>query len=178
MNFTELIKKSLSDTDIKKFFNNKINVIRYNELNNVDSIDEVLQPYGRCIILIESEKTNHWVLLQYINKPNNEPYILFFDSYGISVGNEFNEIPKSIQRMTQQDRNVILKLLIDSPLKIHYNQYRLQKLKNGVNTCGRWCCVKGLLSDMTEDEFAKSIRKIQKETKLKPDQIICLLMEK
>lgn len=173
----ELIRKSLSDSDIKKFFDGEIKIIRFSDLNKYSDINDVLHPYGRCIILIEAKDTNHWILIQLINKPKKDPYILFFDSYGISVGNEFNEIPISIQKMTNQNRNKILQLLIHQPLDVHYSQYRLQKLKNGINTCGRWCSVKGMLMDMSEDDFNKSIRKICKETNLSPDEVITVLYE-
>jgi len=175
--FKPLIQKSLSDRDIKKFFDNQIKIMRYSELSKYDNIKDVLHPYNRVIILIEAGDSNHWVLLQLIQHPSKKPYILFFDSYGISVGNEFDVIPRSIQHMTKQDRNQILHLLINQPLPVHYNQYRLQKLQDGVNTCGRWCSVKGMLMDMTEDEFNDTIRNICKQEDLLPDELICVLYE-
>lgn len=173
MDFKNLLKYSLSDRDITRFFNDKIKIIRYSELDDYDNIVDVLKPYNRTILLIEAEKTNHWVLLQMVK----DKFILFFDSYGIFPSNQYNYIPKSIQKMTNQDRNKLLRLLIDSPYNVHYSQYRFQKIKNYINTCGRWCCVKGLFMDMTEDDFRDMINNMMKETKLTSDEVICLLYE-
>jgi hypothetical protein len=162
----------LSDDDIRKFFKNQINIMRYSELQNYDNIFDVLGKYERCILLFEAEKMNHWVLLMIIRKPNKKPYILFHDSYGIVPNNEFNYIPKSFQKMTKQDRNVLLHLLIDCPLETHYNQYRLQKISKDIATCGKHCCVRGLFNKIDEDEFNRLIRDECKLTKLSTDEII------
>lgn len=146
----------LSDLDIKKFFDGKCNLMRYSELQNYTNLFDVLGKYERCILLFENERVNHWVLLMVIYKP--VPYILFHDSYGIVPLNEFDYIPKAFQKMTSQDRDVLLNLLIECPLQTRYNNYRLQKLDKTIATCGKHCCVRGLYNKLDEDQFAKLIK--------------------
>ena len=49
--FQPLLEYSLSDLDIKEFFKNKINVIKFSELPDYKSMDDVIGKYKRCIIL-------------------------------------------------------------------------------------------------------------------------------
>lgn len=172
MNQIQNLNYPLSDLDIRKFFKNKINIMRYSELQNYDNILDVLGKYERVIILFEAEKMNHWVLLMIIRKPNKKPFILFHDSYGCIPNNEFNYIPKSFQKMSNQDRNVLLHLLIDCPLQTHYNQYRLQKISSEISTCGKHACVRALYPEIDENQFNKLIRDECKLNKLSSDEII------
>ena len=172
-----LLKYSLSDADIRNYFNQKINVIKFSELNDYDDIFDVLGPYERCIILFESGKldTGHWTALVVIREPKKKPYIEFFDSYGIIIEGELNPkyIPKSFQKLSNQKRGTLIKLLLNQSLPVHYSQYRLQELKNGVNTCGKWCCTRCQFNNISEDEFAKLMR----STDYTPDELVCLLYE-
>ncbi len=172
----KLIKYSLSDFDIKKFFNNKCKIIKYSEIKNMKSIDDILNPYGFAIILFENNKLNngHWCLIMECLNNNKIPYILFQDSYGCIIENELNYIPKSFQNMSDQHRGYLLKLLLNQPLRVRYNQYRLQELIEGVNTCGKWACVRACYPTMNEDQFNKMIRSQKIFT---PDELICLLYE-
>jgi hypothetical protein len=169
----DLMAYSLSDYDISMFFRGEINIIAFKNLKEFKSIDDVLGKYERCIILIEGNESNHWVMIQKIRIKNRKPYILFWDSYGLIPENEFNYIPKSFTLMSGQEKGSLIKLLINQPLPVHYSQYRLQQLKDGVNTCGRWCCIKALYPNITEDRFDKLMR----ATDYTPDELITLLYE-
>jgi hypothetical protein len=149
---------SLSDVDIKKFFQDKVNVIRFKDLKG-KMLSTILGKYGRCIILIQqSNKNAHWVLLHIVEEKNKKPFIEWFDSYGLYPENKFNYIPKSFQKLSDQERGTIVKLLLNQPMKIHYSQYRLQELKNGMNTCGKHCCLRGYYNNISEDDYAKLIK--------------------
>lgn len=173
----EQLKESLSDEDIKQFFNDRINIIKYSELKNVHSLDQILRDYGRAIILFEIKGLNngHWTLLQSCkDKKTNTPYILFFDSYGYKPENELNYIATNIKLMTDQSHGLLLKLLYNQPLVVRYNNLRLQKLAKNINTCGKYCCVKGKYPFLNENEFAEILR----STSYSPDELICLIYEK
>ena len=180
LNIKKLLNHSLSDTDIKEFFNNQINVLKFSELANYDHIDDVLGRYGRCIILFENNKLNtgHWVALHYVYEPKKKPYIKFMDSYGHIIEDELNWIPKSFQNLSNQQRGLLIKLLLNQPLKVHYSQYRLQHLGklNGVNvnTCGIWSSLSCLFNTLSEDEFNKLMRSGEKFG-VKPDELACKL---
>jgi hypothetical protein len=172
----QLMKQSLSDDDIFNFFDNKVRIIKYSELQDINHIDDIIKPFGFCIILFELLDINngHWTLLQKCYK-NKKPYILFFDSYGYKPENELNyAVSNKLLDITDQDRGYLLRLLYNQPLDVHYNQYRLQKIQTNINTCGKYCCVKGCFPDVNEDEFAELLR----STNYTPDELICLLYEK
>ena len=172
----------LSDLDIKRFFNNHraspslasrpgIKILRYSDLNNYSDLFDAIGPDERLIILFENEKINHWVLVMVIRKPGYNPFILFHDSYGVIPVNEFEYIPRSFQKMTNQDRDILLKLLIDCPLETRYSPYRLQKISSSISTCGKHACVRGLFNEIDEDQYAKLI-KSGKKYGLSPDQVV------
>ena len=107
------------------------------------------------------------------DKKQKKPYILFFDSYGYMPENELKVISSSIKNLTDQHRGYLLKILYEQPLEVRYNQYKLQKLKKGINTCGKWCCIKGLFPYCNENDFAQ----LMQSTDNTPDELICLLYE-
>lgn len=170
----DLIKVSLSDSDIMEFFDNKIKIYKYSELENIHSIGELLDEFLLCIILFEITDVNigHWTLLQQCyDEKRNLPYILFFDSYGYTPENELSV--SRVNKLTGQERGYLMKLLYNQPQEVHYNNFRLQKIKKNYNTCGKWCCVKGLYPFLDENEFASLLR----STQIEPDLLICKLYE-
>ena len=171
-----LMKQSLGDDDIMKFMDNDIQITKYSDIRSMKSIDDLLGKFGRCIILFEIEGFNngHWTLLQHCkDQKSQKSYLLFFDSYGYMPENELNAIDSNIKKMTDQHRGYLLRLLYDQPLQVRYNQFKLQKLKSGVNTCGKWCCIKGLFPCCNETDFAELVQ----STNYTPDELICLLYE-
>jgi hypothetical protein len=178
MDVRSLVKQSLSDTDIHNFFDGKINILKFSELKNYNNIDDVLGKYRRCIILFESGKLNrgHWCAILEVKPSNKKNYILFFDSYGLMIESELSDryIPKSFQKLSNQQRGSLIKLLLNQPLPVHYNQYKLQKLKKNVNTCGKFCVFRCLLNHLTEDEFAKLLRS---QKPLSPDELVSIMYE-
>lgn len=179
----DLLSVSLSDGDIKKFFNNKVNIYKFSELSKFDNIFDVLGEYEKCIILFEIEEINngHWCLIHIVRPKNKKPYIEFFDSYGTIPENEFNYINKKFQILSEQKKGTLLKLLLKSPLTVHYSQYRLQKLGKiegiPVNTCGKWAVIRSTYNHLTEDQFDKAFKSISKEEDICLDLLCCLLYE-
>jgi hypothetical protein len=48
----------------------------------------------------------------------------------------------------------LIKLLLASPYKkLSYNEFRLQKELPSINTCGRHCCVRLLLKDLSLQQY-------------------------
>lgn len=172
MDLKKLISKALSDEDIKRALDGKINIVKYSELKNMKHIDELLGKYGRAIILIETQKNRgHWVCLVKNDLLNA---LIFMDSYGCYPTNELRYIPRSFFKMSDQKREHLFRLLEEQPLEIRYSQYRLQKMKPYINTCGRYCiiaCI--LLKDHDENEFSDILR----STDYSPDELVSLLTE-
>ena len=127
----QLLDEALSDDQIKDFFHQKVNILKFSELKG-KTIDEILGKYKKCIILIEQDKidTGHWCLLHIVYPKGKSKYLEWFDSYGCYPSSEFNYIPKSFQKISKQDRKDLIELLLTEDLPVHYSQYRLQKLNN------------------------------------------------
>ena len=88
---------SLSNNDIEKFFNGKINIYTYDQLSQFHNIDEVLSPYGRAIILYfwkRNPTEGHWIALFRTNRNTIE----FFNSYGTVPDKTLNDIPTGFKK--------------------------------------------------------------------------------
>jgi hypothetical protein len=165
----------VSDTDFDRFFtdaNKKL--LKYSELENINNIDELL-PDNRDyrIILTESQKNSgHWCC---ITKQNN--VYTWFDSYGEKPDGELKYISAIMNKMLGQDKKNLSRILktIKQPNQLLYNETKYQKLKDGINTCGRWCICFLLLSHIGYDlaEFKNFIELNCNKYNMPPDILIC-----
>ena len=156
----------LSDSEVSQLLDGKTHVVVYPDLSQISDIDELLEPHGSCVILIEFKKDyGHWTCLI----KRGEDSIEWFDSYGAKPDSELKQIPLSFRIKSNQNHTQIIRLLLGSGKKIQYNQYRLQKLKNGINTCGRHCVVRILMKDYNIDKYAKMLRA---DPDMNPDQVV------
>jgi hypothetical protein len=143
----KLEKKPLSDGEILEGCNNKCNIVCYSDMHKYHSIDELLNPYDCCIILYnKTSNCGHWCALI---KRNN--LLEFFDPYGLYPDEELKYIKKYEPYLSY--------LMIDSPYKLSYNQYKFQKFKKDINTCGRWCYLRIQFKDWSLDKFNKYFTK-------------------
>lgn len=130
----------LSDEYIYKFFDNNIKIITYDELKNIKSIDDIVEPYKCCIILYYNKGTNigHWCAL--IKNVNG---IEFFNPYG-----------KMIDSMIERRSDRILsRLLKKCPYDLYYCEYDFQKLAPGISTCGRHCIIRCFYKQLDENQY-------------------------
>lgn len=155
----------LSDEDIKKYFDDKCKILKYNEIDNFK-----IKENEPLFILYELKSNNngHWIC---INKFNNEIY--YFDSYGSYPENELKHQSQNAIINNLNPKNKVLKWLLEQPEKINYNNYEYQKEGN---TCGKWCCVFSKLK-LNIDNFNKLI-KYNKPKEMSNDEYINILFEK
>ena len=85
----ELIHKALSDPDIRTILWANTKIIKYSELANISSLDELLpRLVDVCVILYEeSLNRGHWVALLKYNEMSER-----FDSYGMKPDKELQWI--------------------------------------------------------------------------------------
>lgn len=147
---TKLSKIPLSSDDISKMLNGKTRIINYKQFMERDNIDQVLKPFGSCVILYEtSDNFGHWCAI--IKRGDN---VEWFDSYSYKPDEERKFIPK--RYLKNYPFKHLVKLLLESPYKIRYNNYELQDRDNKYSaTCGRWVVARILLKDLDEHQFAK-----------------------
>jgi hypothetical protein len=165
-----------SDADIRKWLGADTRVIRMCELQNYRSLEQAA-PNGVCVVLFETERPNanghtgHWCCFFQVDAETWE----WFDPYGVRPGSERDFLPEHVQQELKEDQPLIETLIANSApnTKMIYNQARLQQLKKGIDTCGRWVCVRVLKRHVPLAKFQESFMK----GKLSGDWIVtCMTM--
>lgn len=157
------MNKSLTGIEIEKALNNNCKIITYSKLSNFDDIDSVIGSKKYVVILFETRKYyGHWCCLF----KNNKGSIEFFDSYGIMPDDELKYSSKVFRKNNNMFLPHLTYLLLVCPYNIEYNNYKFQKMKKNISTCGRWCIVRCLLSDINIDDFYDLFKKYKDKDKV------------
>lgn len=173
INMNKLIKEleeiSLSNDEILELVDGKANLILYPELSKINNIDEILYPYGACIILFLTKKNyGHWTCIFKVNDNTIE----YFDPYGLYIDNALNfKMDKYFRKINNEDFAHLTYLLYISPYNISFNQYKFQKKLKGVSTCGRHTAMRLILRDLSLDEY----KKFMTNRKYSPDELVTIL---
>lgn len=162
---------SLSDKDILKTFCNNVKILSYDELVKYNNLDELLYPHKAVIILyqLNNAYTGHWILL--FEHPKDPQYIEYFDPTGLVP----DQLLKDKKTYKQQE-HILSKLLlskIKEGFNIVVNTFPYQKIRTGINTCGRWCLIRYRLRYLKLPEFKKVFEKPKYE--LSRDSLICAM---
>ena len=117
-------------------------ILKYSELANYRTIEELLpEDVDYRIILIEQNvDSGHWCFILRYKK-----VIEWFDPYGIKPDGELSFISKMKNRLLGQDVKYLTNLFVEATHRgwtCIYNKKKLQELKKGVSTCGRWCLLR------------------------------------
>lgn len=149
----ELSKIPLSGIDIYNTCEKNIKIIKYGEICEYQTIDQLFGQYDAIALLYESKPNyGHWVLLLRHSDINT---IEFFCSYGLFIDDHLKYIDKNFKQQTNQDFIYLSKLLLDSGYKIIYNNVKIQKLKKGVSTCGRHICLRYIMRNIPLKKYIK-----------------------
>jgi len=165
----EIYSQDLTGSDIHITTNGKCPVHLYKDLLKFDSIEQILGPYNKCIILfpVKSSVNGHFVSLLYHEDINTLEY---FDPYGFSWDQELKYSEDT--KWTQYN---IIGMLMDKAkeqgFKVMWNKYRFQELKDGISTCGKHASIRARFSYLKIDEYAKLMLR-QKQS---PDYIVTML---
>jgi len=177
----DLMKKklsySLSDSDLKSVLGDDLRIIKYSDLDNFKSLNELL-PYNNSyvVILIESEhNSGHWCAAS-----RRDDTFVLFDSYGCDLREELDFISRAknyILGNTKKEMTDLIKNTSDC-CEVIYNKERLQSKNSGVASCGRWCSAYLSMFKLGYDlqEFLEFIYKRCKDSGLPPDIIVCQLI--
>ena len=160
-----------SNEDIKKFMGEDAVIIRYCQLANYNTIEELL-PYdgAYAFVLVEEKRSRgHWTLLtRYRNT------VEFFDPLGVKFDGEFIYIPKVIRRFLGEDKYILTHLLKKAKwLKVIWNKKKFQKNIAGINTCGRHCILRAIFMKMGYDLKAyQDLIQEEIDRTLKPSDVL------
>ena len=162
--------KPLSDKDILKIFDNKINVILYDDLYKYNNINEILNKNNRAIILyifesnIHGGKSGHWVSLRKYKRS-----ILFFDSFGNIPDTQIKDIPIQQRIKLNEDKLFLTNLIKNNNYDIEYNEKIMQDDLSVV--CGYYCVLFCALNYSMKD-----FQKIFSNDKIKNDKLVYKLV--
>ena len=165
----ELQKISLSNEEMMKLVNNRANLVQYPELSKYNNIDQLLQPYGACIILYLTRKNyGHWTCVFKVD--NNT--IEHFDPYGLYIDEELNfNMDPYFRKVSGQDFPHLSFLLYNSPYNLSFNQYKFQQKIKDVSTCGRHTGMRLILRNLNLNDYKKLIC----STKYTPDEVVTII---
>lgn len=176
------IKEEITDSDLTRYFGKRDfkNIIKYSDLADYHSIQQLL-PRNKSwkIILIENQlNSGHWaLLLRYGNT------IEWFNSYGTFPSLELDFISHLQNSFLNQDvkhLNILLTQAL-SKFKIIYNKRQLQKVQDGVNTCGKWVIWRIIMMEkynMDLQQFINLVDNLKKQYKLSSDELVSLIIQK
>lgn len=143
------LSEMISGTDIYNFFEkngyNSPTITTYKNLNLSSRLDNLIN----CMFLLYENMPNvgHWVLVFYDEVDN---IIEFFDPYGMLID---DQLKYSYYAMKEP-------MLTKKFLNMNYpifeiNDEQFQSYKSGINTCGKWCCIRywAMKENISKKEF-------------------------
>ncbi len=116
----------------------------YDQIHNLTSISQLLP---NSLILYELAKVGHFCCVF-----ENQEGINFFDPLGMYPDDELEHVDPRLLYQDHEDFTYLRRLLSKTNQPVIYNQYQLQA--HHTSTCGMWCCVRMLYSNITCDQFA------------------------
>ena len=142
----------LSGADIERITDGKCKIMAYEDLRSISNIEELLNPHNAVIILYQTKANyGHWVsILKYDN------HIEFFDPYGFGVDEEL-EIIDHLHLRNQTPH--LTHLINNSNYKVIFNDKKLQKFSEHINTCGRWVSLRVRFKDVSLKKFINLMTK-------------------
>jgi hypothetical protein len=148
------LKYALSNHDIFQLLKGKCNVITYSELSKYNTIEQALGKNGCLVILYETEPNfGHWTCVFYSRNQRGKKIISWFDSYGLYPDDEVDFIDNNMRKLLTGGEFYLSKLLSNTQYPVEYNEFPLQEMKDGVNTCGKWAVARILLRDLPVEDF-------------------------
>jgi hypothetical protein len=144
----------LSNIQIQKKVRCKF--ILYQDMHKIRNINELLP---KTIILYQTARVGHWCCVF-----ENSQGINFFDPLGFFIDEMLYRVSYDEATNIHHDYTYLIKLLASQDRPVIYNEYRLQK--SGTTTCGYWCTVRLIFSDVENDEFYDCFKNIHDKDKL------------
>lgn len=160
------ISEPMSNDDLEKYLSVKpADIMKYADLSNYKTIEELLPKDGDFQIILIEDKQNsgHWVSVARYGKT-----IEYFNSYGSKWDTDWRFIPRMVRIILGQNTNDLTRLFkkaVKDGYKVVWNKKRLQKLSPAIQTCGRWVVFRRHFAQMgyTLTEFQKKIDMLRDE---------------
>ena len=164
------MKIPLTDGDIRRILGKDTKIIKYGDLDEYDSIDDLLGDANHVVILIETEiNSGHWVAL--LRYPNSN-FVEWFDSYNLYPDDELNYVNLKMRKTLDELKPELSYLLDECPYTVIYNNTDLQEWAPQVNTCGRHVCLRILNGHKTLPQYINYIKSFG----MSPDLVVCKMI--
>ena len=176
MNLDEIIEEPLGDDDIKFYFPNA-KILKYSELNNYKTLDEIIPKDKDFFFLLYENSPNrgHWTV---VSKNNKEAE--YFDSYGGAPDNPLNWNNKETNKELEQDKKKLTSLFNHSNLKVIFNPIKYQEEGDDISTCGRHCVfrIKNMKEGKNLHEYYELMKKLKDTNNKTYDEIVASFIKK
>lgn len=164
----QIMKVDLTGTDVDFLTKGNATLILYEDLIKFNSIVDMFGKLNNVILLfpVQNETSGHWICISIYPE---KKIINHWDSYGMNWMQE-----RGYTKNNYVKQNLLGLLYTKAQYEgwtITWNKYKLQKMKNGISTCGRWSCMRSRMSYLNNDEFAKLFL----NQKMNPDWLITCL---
>ncbi len=178
------LKRPLSKSDVEKIVGEPVTLITADNKNQLYESLDSNKMYDLYLIHYLSEinknyESGHWVGLAV---DNYKKKIYFFDPYGEFVDDGLKYLSKKFREYTGQDSRDVGKFMkymaCNYGYQLYYSQFHYQKLKTGINTCGRWTgmFLKHISHGGTENSFNKLVKELMEKYKIKDSDVFITLI--
>jgi hypothetical protein len=146
---------SLSDKEILNLTDGQCKVLLYQDLENFENIDQVLEPYGATVILYQEKKSygHYTVLIKHSNT-----LLEIFDSLGIGLDKELQFADYNKKRHGGVAIPHLTNLIEASNYKIEANLVQLQNDSRDINTCGKYSAIRIKFREKSLKDFVKMFK--------------------
>jgi hypothetical protein len=163
------LARPLSGTEVSERIGGP--VYRYKQLAGMAELPP--RPFG--LLYEDQEKSGHWTAVLDTRDANGRPCVEHFDSYGEAPDRQRDFIPREYLEASGQGRPFLARLLLPFN-NVAYSSQRLQHLRPGISTCGRWCVARAACSYQCAEEFADVIKRTAKSNRTSLDRLVCRLV--
>ena len=163
---------ALSNYDIYELLDDRVNIILYPQIHQYKNIDQLLGPFQACVLLFEAKpKYGHWVCIFKL-----DPYTIeFFNPYGGFPDDSLLHINKIFRKESGQNYPLLSELLLNSPYKLTYNEFSIQRKNPNIKTCGRHCVVRLWYRDLSLYDYIDFLDILCQKLKTDYDGVVTIL---
>lgn len=172
----KIIVDPLDDSEIRDYLD-PVKILKYSDLKNYKSIEELLpNDKSYIIILVEQSFNNgHWICISRFNN-----IIEYFDSYGLAPSQNLKWNDCELNKELGQGFKYLNYLFDNTKLNVIYNPIEYQGESSNINTCGRHCIFRILMmvaNNMNLNKYYKFMKSIKDKYKKSYDEIVSYFIE-
>jgi hypothetical protein len=134
-----------------------------------------LPPRPFAVLYEDAERSGHYCCVIDTRDAAGRPCVETFDSYGMATDRQREFISKEYLEASGQGRPYLARLLLPFD-NVAYSSQRLQHLRPGISTCGRWVVARAACSYQSAEEFADVMKRTAKSNRTTLDRLVCRLV--